>query len=323
MHEREPIGPRPSPRGLPADGAAGDGRALRAPGLNEAADGGEPKTSVSERPAGTSLAFRTLSQIFIEHQGYVSDKWEHYLAIYDSAFARFIARGQPVRLLEIGVQNGGSLQIWSKYLPRGSSVVGVDIDPACAGFPTEPNIAIRIGDASDAEALNRMLGDARFDIVVDDGSHRSEHVIATFKACFGRLDPGGLYVVEDVHCSYWASHGGGFRLPCTSMEWFKGLADALNADHFEGDQSANLSDIEFKGLREFGREIACVAFFDSVVLIEKLESEKRAPYRRIVTGREAPVLDPGDWIPSFPAPQLRAMLLPPSTAASFAPALLA
>jgi hypothetical protein len=112
-----------------------------------------------------------LRQIFIDHQGYISDKWEHYLFIYEAALARFIADGRPIRLLEIGVQNGGSIQIWSKYLPEGSTIVGIDIDTACTDLVAAPNVFIHIGDASDPVALDRMLGDSCFGVIIDDGSH--------------------------------------------------------------------------------------------------------------------------------------------------------
>ena len=79
--------------------------------------------------------------MFIEHEDYASDKWEHYLPIYEVVFSRSTALGQPIRLLEIGVQNGGSLQVWSKYLPEGSTIVGIDIDPACVRLPMEATAA--------------------------------------------------------------------------------------------------------------------------------------------------------------------------------------
>jgi lipopolysaccharide biosynthesis protein len=269
-----------------------------------------------------STEFGTLCRIFIEHEGYTSDKWEHYLPIYEAAFSKFITCGQPIRLLEIGVQNGGSLQVWSKYLPRDSMIVGIDIDPACVRLAMGANISIRIGDATDPVALDHMLGDAKFDVIIDDGSHRSNHVIGTFKACFKRLSPGGIYVIEDLHCSYHASHGGGFRRAGTSIEWLKGLVDALNTDHFEGDAAAALDSTELQSLRKLGSRIAQITFFDSVAIVEKLASEKRQPYRRIRTGREVPIVDLAADIPLMPSAQLRTLLLSPSAAASFAPALL-
>jgi GT2 family glycosyltransferase len=284
---------------------------------------GVPTTSASgDSETITSLDSLTLRGIFIEHEGYVSDKWEHYLSIYEAAFSRFIARGRPIRLLEIGVQNGGSLQVWAKYLPEDSTIVGIDIDPECVGLPMEANVSIRVGDASDPVALDHILGDAEFDVIIDDGSHRSEHVIATFDACFRRLSPGGLYIIEDLHCSYYSSHGGGFRLAGTSIEWLKGLVDALNADHFEGDAAAALDSTGLRRLHKLGSQIAQVTFFDSVVIVEKLVSRKRQPYRRIRTGREARVVDLASDIPLMPTAQLQTLLLPASAAAGFAPALL-
>ena len=261
----------------------------------------------------------TLRQIFTEHQGFVSDKWEHYLSIYDSALARFVEKGEPVRLLEIGVQNGGSLQIWSKYLPPGSTIVGIDVDPACAQLSMAPNITILICNASDPGALNCNLADAHFDIIIDDGSHRSDDVVATFEACFWRLNPGGIYIIEDMHASYFPSHGGGFRIPGTSIEWLKGLLDALNTDHFQGDVTQKLDAPTLQYLEALGRQIACITIFDSVALIEKLTVEKDGPYRRIMTGQHAPVVDMAAEIPRLRG---RDLLLPPATVAAFTPAML-
>jgi hypothetical protein len=110
---------------------------------------------------------------------------------------------------------------------------------------------------------------------------RSHQIISSFEACFPRLDANGIYIVEDLHCSYFASHGGGFRLPGAAMEWFKGLTDALNADDFGGDASEKLDNAALERLRDLGRQIACISFFDSVVVIQKLASQRQEPYRRI------------------------------------------
>ena len=157
----------------------------------------EPRTSASGFSDTTSsIASGTLRRMFIEHEGYACDKLEHYLPIYEALFSRFTARGQPIRLLQIGVQNGGSLQVWSKYLPEGSTIVGIDINPACIQLQMEPNVSIRIGDATDPVALEHMLEDAKFDVIIDDGSHHSHDVIATFEGCFKRLGPSGVYIID-------------------------------------------------------------------------------------------------------------------------------
>lgn len=282
-----------------------------------------PGTSVAEFSDTTnSRASGTLYRMFMEHEGYVSDKMEHYLPIYEAALSRFTARGQPIHLLEIGVQNGGSLQVWSKYIPEGSKIVGIDIDPACLRLPIDANISIRIGDATDPVALDHMLGDAKFNVIIDDGSHHSHHVIATFEDCFKRLAPGGVYIIEDLSSSYVVSHGGGFQHPGTSIEWLKALVDALNVDHFESNAVAALDRASLQSMRELGSQIAQITFFDSVAIVEKLPSKKEHPYRRIMTGRETRIVDLASHIPLMPSAQLHTLLLSPPAAASFAPTLL-
>ncbi len=261
----------------------------------------------------------SLLQAFVAHAGHVSDKWEHYIPVYQAEFARFLARGRPVRLLEIGVQNGGSLEVWSKVFPAGSSFVGIDVDPKCAGLGS-PGVTIRIGDASDPAALDAMLGAEAFDIIIDDGSHRSAHVVSTFEACFQRLKPGGLYVVEDMHCSYWKSHGGGLRRAGASIEHFKDLVDALNADHLRPAEGP-IDPGEVERLKRLGRRLLRVTFYDSLVFIEKLETEKHAPYLRVMTGAEAPVFELVDAVTPDPR-AVRSLLLGPAATNLFAPTLL-
>jgi cephalosporin hydroxylase len=45
-------------------------------------------------------------------------------------------------------------------------------------------------------------------VVIDDGSHRSEHILATVAHLFPLLPRGSLYAIEDTQTSYWAGYGG-------------------------------------------------------------------------------------------------------------------
>src|SRR5882724_6037258 len=116
--------------------------------------------------------------VFRHHVGRRVDKWRHYFQIYDRHFDRF--RGKAVRVLEIGVDHGGSLQIWKKYFGSDALIVGVDIDPRCKAYE-EPGIQIEIGDQGDP-GFWRSLQDhyTGFDIVIDDGSHRLQDQKASF-----------------------------------------------------------------------------------------------------------------------------------------------
>jgi Cephalosporin hydroxylase. len=82
-------------------------------------------------------------------------------------------------LLEIGIQNGGSLQIWEKYFPAAVRLVGCDINPNCERLSYgSDKIELVVGDINQPETLARIFSIAsRFDIVIDDGSHTSSDII--------------------------------------------------------------------------------------------------------------------------------------------------
>jgi hypothetical protein len=142
--------------------------------------------------------------------GKISDKWASYLPYYDGIFLPL--QDSPIRMLEIGVQNGGSLETWAEYFGRATLLIGCDIDENCAKLQySDPRIKIVIGDANSAPAFSQVVAlTSQLDIVIDDGSHVSRDIINSFINYFPLLSPGGVYVVEDAHCLYMNDFGGGF-----------------------------------------------------------------------------------------------------------------
>lgn len=124
----------------------------------------------------------SLAQLYATHEGFVSDKWDIYLSEYERLFNRL--RSEPVSVLEIGVQNGGSVEIWSKYFPNATSIIGCDINPKCEQLTyTSDKITIIIGDIKDTQTRSAISDiSATLDIIIDDGSHTSSDIIQTF--CF-------------------------------------------------------------------------------------------------------------------------------------------
>ncbi|MHB1145443.1 MAG: glycosyltransferase [Thiobacillus sp.] len=178
------------------------------------------------------MSRKTLHQLYAEHQGKVSDKWSLYLTEYDRLFDDY--RDKPVRLLEIGIQNGGSLEIWSKYFSNASALIGCDINPDCTRLSyDDPRIGVIIGDANAPEVHERVLQRSQqFDIIIDDGSHLSSDIIKSFALYFPCLAEGGVFIAEDLHCSYWSQFEGGLFDPYSSISFFKRLADVINHEHW-------------------------------------------------------------------------------------------
>ena len=236
---------------------------------------------------------KTLSELYGAHQGKVSDKWSLYVSTYDRLFSPY--REKPVHLLEVGVQNGGSLEIWSRYFSQAKKLIGCDINPACAALEySDPRIAIVVGDANSDTAEEEIAEHAvAFDIVIDDGSHRSSDIIKTFVRYFRRVVDGGLFVAEDVHCSYWQEFEGGLHDPYSSMSFFKLLADVVNYEHWgikktRADLVQGIAQHYTVTLDE--ELLSCIhsiEFVNSICVIRKQQCQDNQLGRRIVTGQSA------------------------------------
>jgi predicted O-linked N-acetylglucosamine transferase (SPINDLY family) len=231
-------------------------------------------------------------ELYKNHQGYGCHKWTHYPFVYDQIFSRYLDFGKPLCLLEIGVQNGGSLEIWKKYLPPNSEIHGLDINPKCLELDFSENIHFHLGNAADKVFVNRLFVDKTFDIIIDDGSHQSDEVISTFTHLFKKLNPGGTYIIEDLHASYWESFGGGLHKKNSSVEFFKHFIDALHADHIPEKQFSNNMNFK-KFLKSYRQEIASISFFDSFCIITKFAQKKHAPFTHVINGDILKVAAPG------------------------------
>jgi SAM-dependent methyltransferase len=194
---------------------------------------------------------------FLTNDQRIIHKYKHYFPIYERHFGRYVHL--PLTFIEIGCGEGGSLQMWKRYFGPYARIVGIDHDPRCARF-AEDQIEIRIGSQSDAAFLDQVI--AEFgppDIVLDDGSHKMSDTSASFRALYHRLNPTGVYVVEDLHTAYWPEYEGGLRRAGSFIEICKDLIDQLNADHSKGQLAQT----------EFTHTTLSMHFYDSVVVFER------------------------------------------------------
>lgn len=124
-----------------------------------------------------------------------------YLDTYNEYFKKYLDR--PINLLEIGISGGWSLYMWKEYFKEGSKIFGIDIDPLNLIWKDEnKEVTMIFSDINDTSKVNSQLGDTKFDIIIDDGSHQVNDMINTFNQLFGRLNSGGIYVMEDVDGTY-------------------------------------------------------------------------------------------------------------------------
>lgn len=215
-------------------------------------------TRIQRKLTGEPNNDNPLWEYFSHNPGRLIDKWHHYFDIYHAHFRRY--RGQPVSMLEIGVAHGGSLQMWKKYFGPRAKIYGLDINPDCK-LLEESQIEIFIGDQSDRELLRQFVEKAGpFDIVLDDGGHTAAQQIATFEALFPAVTDTGIYVVEDLHTSYWKEYGGGYQESGSFIEYAKQFIDSINAWHSREPGFAP---------DHLTRSLTGIHFYDSMLVLEK------------------------------------------------------
>jgi glycosyltransferase involved in cell wall biosynthesis len=251
-------------------------------------------TEQSLAPAWTENSF---AQIFLSHRGKVSDKWQSYIPVYESIFAEY--RDKQVSLLEIGIQNGGSLEVYAEYFSDAAIIVGNDINPRCRLLSYPPCIRVVVGSCVDEQTKGQITAiSPSFDIVVDDGSHTSKDIILAFLKYFPIVNAGGIYIIEDLHASYWQDWGGGLFHKKSSVAFLKLLVDAVNAEHWGVSES--ITDFMTLGFPDYQPlydesvlgEIKSITFSNSMCIIRKTgPAERNTLGPRVVRGTEALVVE--------------------------------
>jgi 23S rRNA U2552 (ribose-2'-O)-methylase RlmE/FtsJ len=220
-----------------------------------------------------------LAEIFLSTPNL--QKWMHYLPIYERTLAGL--RNRPVRFLEIGVDRGGSLQAWRRYLGPQATLVGIDINPACSAYDDPLNdVHVRIGSQEDARFLRSVVGEfGSFDVIVDDGSHFTSHLIDSFRFLFPHgLTAGGVYLVEDLQTNYWRHYRNSAR---SFIDLAKCLVDVAHA-HYQED---GLLEPDFRigsqrrrmkmDVPLAARLVESIEFHDGIVVIHRAPQSRELP----------------------------------------------
>ena len=177
-----------------------------------------------------------MNDLYEMGQKYGTDKVCHHG--YQFFYPRYLEplRGQKFTMLEIGYQTGESARMWEEYFPD-AELFAMDIGVSGRRGRHE----VIQGDQGSLEDLKRvagMVGAAK--LILDDGSHHPLHQFETFNFLFRNLlEPGGVYIIEDVECNYWKPDAAiyGYRIGFFSaIDASTGLIDLINSE-FSGKQN--------------------------------------------------------------------------------------
>jgi len=201
----------------------------------------------------------TLRHIFNSHNSRLIQKWDHYIEVYDVYFNRY--RNKEVNILEIGVSQGGSIEMWKKYFGDNVQIFGVDINPRCKNLEDD-KVKIFIGKQEDRsfwKELKKQL--PKLDILIDDGGHTMDQQIVTFEEMFDHVKEDGIYLCEDIHTSYMYEYHGGYKKRGTFIEYSKNFIDHLHG--FPSNSTRG------NAVKNFEYSVNSVHYYRSMVIIEK------------------------------------------------------
>ena len=133
-----------------------------------------------------------------------------YLDVYEKYFD--ILKDSEISILEIGIQNGYSLELWNKYFSK-AKIYGVDIDDK-SQFQNNRTKTLK-GDQADKSFLSTLPDN--IDIIIDDGGHTMMQQMTTFGYLFKKLAVGGVYIIEDLGTSYMEAYGGNLENKNTAL----------------------------------------------------------------------------------------------------------
>lgn len=218
---------------------------------------------------------KTLKELWEAHTDGRCAKWDHYFEVYERYASKF--KNTDMTYLEIGVQQGGSLDLMKEYFGANAKIIGIDIDPA-SKIAEQFGHTVHIGSQEDPNFLLNVANTVDgFDVIIDDGGHTSGQQITSFVTLFPYLKDGGVYIVEDLHCSqYWPGWQNS-SLGINFIDFAKGLSDKLslwhmNQDWFHHRYSVPRSQRSQPGIffDNFAvNEIYSIGFYDSIIAIEK------------------------------------------------------
>lgn len=140
---------------------------------------------------------------------HISDKWgtpeqliaafnrHQYLLVYGTLFKRLKNRSN--RILEIGIAEGDSLNLWAEYFTQ-SVIYGIDNKyPQKRMVELNWRVKAINGDAYTSEMITRLKDIGKFDLIIDDGSHYLEDIKFVVDNYCELLVNDGILVIEDVN----------------------------------------------------------------------------------------------------------------------------
>jgi tetratricopeptide (TPR) repeat protein len=148
-------------------------------------------------------------------------------------------------------------------------VVGVDINENCRQHAGGRRI-VEIGSQADPNFLDALGKKYRPQVIIDDGSHKTDHMILSYQKLWPYLAAGGIYIVEDVSAQA-GKHSAslqGTSYP-TALDYFQRLSYVV---------SCPAAQVDFD--RRFASNVDGIEYFYGAIALHKTVEPEQDPIAR-------------------------------------------
>lgn len=212
--------------------------------------------------------YRYLDDLALKAGADKASNYHNYTEIYARYFAPL--KDKPIKFLEIGIWKGYSVKLWEEYF-KNADLYFFDVTFSQIEYYSQRSHYLLANQDNAQDLQNAMAktgGD--FDVIIDDGGHTMNQQIVSFQTLFPYVKKGGMYIIEDLHTSYWREFGGGGKA-VTTVNYLKSLIDEIN---FVGVNTRRASHLDvdpavLKKLNLYREQIESIHFYDSVAIIIK------------------------------------------------------
>lgn len=142
----------------------------------------------------------------------IKNRSHNYACKYDSYFSSI--KNEPIKFLEIGFEHGSSALMWQEYFPN-AELHFIDVQSDFFKIYSKgltSRCHLHVGNQENPHDLLNVMKkiNDQLDIILDDGGHTMKQQIVSFKTLFPFVRSGGVYIIEDLHTSYWIEQYGNY-----------------------------------------------------------------------------------------------------------------
>ncbi len=208
-----------------------------------------------------------IEDFFYNHSHLPISKRAHYFKIYDRHLSKFV--GTEPTILQLGARGGGNIQMVEQYFSDKCKIIVVDGDHTIEEFNSD-NVKVIIADIADLNLYDRIIKNYDSpDIIIDDMIHDPDVQKQNFEHLFGRLNPGGIYLVEGTDSSY----KDGITEIGSFIEYTKEFVDSIHAPRTVGNSSINQKTLRCNTISKW---VDFISFYDSIFVAEKKQQQRSA-----------------------------------------------